>query len=201
MTIFYKLGNKLYINITNCCPCDCIFCIRNLTNSVGEADNLWLEHEPTLDEIKEAFDTLNYDLPNINEIVFCGYGEPMERAEDVIEIAKYIAKRIFVPLPLRLNTNGLVKLINPDFNISDLHILDSVSISLNADDANEYQRLTNSRFGHNSFNSLLDFAKEAQPYTSVILTVVEGTLTPERIQKCHQLAKSLNLPLRVRSSI
>ena len=194
MTIFYKLGNKLYINITNRCPCDCIFCIRNLTNSVGEADNLWLKREPTLDEIKKAFDA--YNLANINEIVFCGFGEPMERADDVIEITKYIKQKC--SLPVRLNTNGLVKLINPDFKIGDLHIVDSVSISLNADDAEEYMRLTNSRFGFYAFNSLLNFAKEAQFYTNIVLTVVEGTLSPERIQKCHQLAESLNMPLRVR---
>jgi len=197
MTIFYKLGNKLYINITNRCPCDCIFCIRNFTNSVGEADNLWLEREPTLEEIKKAFDACN--LTNIDEIVFCGYGEPMERANDVIEIAKYITKKTC--LHVRLNTNGLVKLINPDFKIHDLSVISSVSISLNADDAYEYKRLTNTRFGHYAFNSLLDFAKEAQFYTHVILTVVEGTLSPERIQKCYELAKNLNLPLRVRSSI
>ena len=197
MTIFYKLGNKLYINITNRCPCECVFCIRNLADSVGEADNLWLEREPTLEEIKKAFEACS--LINIDEIVFCGFGEPMERADDVIEITKYIKKATL--LPIRINTNGLVKLINPDFNISDLSVADSVSISLNANDADKYMRLINPRFGHCAFDSLLVFAKEAQLYTSVILTVVEGTISPESVQKCHQLAKSLNLPLRVRSSI
>ena len=56
MTIFYKFEGKMYINITNGCPCDCVFCIRKNGDSITDNDSLWLEHEPDFDEIKSAFE-------------------------------------------------------------------------------------------------------------------------------------------------
>ena len=194
MTIFYRLGNNLYVNITNYCPCACIFCIRNSTDSVGDAKTLWLEHEPAIDEIKQAFDQ-RQDLDEIDEIVFCGYGEPMTRANDVIDISAYIKEK--TSLKVRINTNGLVKFLVPSFEISKLAIVDSISVSLNADDAEEYMRLVNPQFGISSFDAVVDFAKEAKKYTDVVLTVLED-LAPERIENCRRLAKDLGLPLRVR---
>jgi len=194
MTIFYRLGQKLYVNITNKCPCNCTFCIRKFTDSVGDAKSLWLEREPTLDEIKAAFKS-RQDLQEISEIVFCGYGEPMERAEDVIEICKFMKS---LKIPIRINTNGLVRLINPAFDISALSAADSISISLNADDAEEYNRLTNPKFGIESYTEMLNFAKLASKHTAVTLTVVDA-LSPERIENCHRIAESLNLSLMVRS--
>ena len=196
MTIFYRLGQKLYVNITNTCPCDCEFCVRRFADGVGDAGNLWLEREPTLDEIKSAFDN-RQDLGQINEIVFCGYGEPMERANDVIKICEYI-KAALPEMPVRINTNGLVRLINPSFDIGKLAIADSISISLNADDAEEYTRLTNPRFGIFSYDEMLDFAVSAKNYTSVTFTVVD-TLSPERIDNCRRLSTDLGIPMHVRS--
>ena len=197
MTIFYRLENKLYINITNACPCDCVFCIRNLTDSVGSADTLWLPQEPTLAEIKNAFDEAQRrDLYEIDEIVFCGYGEPMTRANDVIEIAAYIKSK--TSLSVRINTNGLVKLLHPGFDIAKLSVIDSISVSLNADDAQEYLRITRPVFGLESYNALLDFIQEARNHTAVTLTVMEN-LDAERIENCKQLAKALNSVLRIRA--
>jgi len=196
MTIFYRLGQKLYINITNACPCACIFCIRNFSDSVGDAESLWLEREPTIDEIQSAFES-RQDLGQIDEIVFCGYGEPMERADDVIEICKMI-KNALPNMPIRINTNGLVWLIDSAFNISQLSLVDSVSVSLNADDADEYIRVTNPRFGLSAYDAMLEFVKAAKQYTKVTLTVVD-VLTPERIKNCNLLAEKLALPLVVRS--
>ncbi|MGN0655912.1 MAG: radical SAM protein, partial [Ruminiclostridium sp.] len=88
MKIFYDLNGSLYVNITNRCPCACTFCIRKNDNTVGENDSLWLEHEPTVAEIKAAFDEV--DASKYHEAVFCGYGEPMERPDELVEIAKYI---------------------------------------------------------------------------------------------------------------
>ena len=39
--IVYTFENKVYMNITNACPCKCKFCIRNNGDSVGEAKTLW----------------------------------------------------------------------------------------------------------------------------------------------------------------
>lgn len=75
-TIFYEVHNGLYVNLTNKCSCACTFCIRNSSNQVGNANTLWLDHDPSFKEAKEALDAINLDL--YEEIVFCGYGEPTE---------------------------------------------------------------------------------------------------------------------------
>ena len=194
MTIFYRLGSKIYVNITNTCPCACVFCIRNSTDTVGDAESLWLEREPTIDEIKQAFDA-RQDLHEIDEIVFCGYGEPMMRANDVVEIAHYMKNKI--SLPVRLNTNGLVKLIDPTFDMSRLAIVDSISVSLNADDAKEYLRIVQPIFGVQSYTALLEFVEEVKNYANVTLTIMDS-LAPERIAHCQKIANKLGVELRVR---
>ena len=195
MNLYYKLGSNLYVNITNLCSCDCLFCIRSTKNGVGSADNLWLEREPTLDELKEAF-AIQINQNEVNEIVFCGFGEPLERAEVAVNLARYIKQ--VVSIPVRLNTNGLVKLINPDFDICKLSIFDKISVSLNADTSKEYVNITRSRFGEESFDVMLDFAKSVHEFTKVQFTIVE-TLEHKRQKKCRQIAEGLNIPLYVRS--
>ncbi len=108
MTIAYEVGQNLYLNITNKCPCSCTFCIRKNADGAYGSDSLWLEHDP---EIKEIIDALeNMDYKKYNEIVFCGYGEPTERIDVLIETAKYIKENNGPKI--RINTNGLSDLIN-----------------------------------------------------------------------------------------
>ena len=52
--IVYRYGSRYYINMTNRCPCKCTFCVRNETPGLGDADSLWLNREPTADEVKDA---------------------------------------------------------------------------------------------------------------------------------------------------
>jgi len=200
MTIFYRLGKNLYANITNNCPCACVFCIRNVTDSVGDAPSLWLEREPTLSEILIAYDS-RQDLLEVDEVVFCGYGEPMTRAHDVIHIARYIRNNRLPSMSsspkVRLNTNGLVNFLCPGFDMKELAVFDSISVSLNADDAKEYDRLCKPCFGVGSFDAVVDFAKEARAYCNVVFTVMEN-LGAARIANCQVLADKINVPLRVR---
>ena len=79
MTILYELGSNLYVNLTNRCPCRCSFCIRQKSKSVGTGDDLWLEHEPDFDEVIQAFG--QKELSRYQTVVFCGYGEPLERID------------------------------------------------------------------------------------------------------------------------
>ena len=202
MTIAYRLGNKLYLNITNECSCNCVFCIRNNTDGVGDAKSLWLEREPSLEEIKVALDKKLMANSDIDEVVFCGYGEPMMRADIVIQISEYIKRNHSslyeksAPL-VRINTNGLAFLMQPGFDVRKLGVVDTVSISLNADDGQEYQRLAQPRY-EGAFESLLDFARQAKKYTSVVFSVVEGTISPERLENCMRIATDVGVPLRVR---
>lgn len=193
MSVFYRLGKNLYINITNRCPCNCIFCIRNITHTVGDAPSLWLDSEPTVQETIAEFN--HQDLRHVQEVVFCGYGEPMARAFDVLDIAKHIAASC--SLPLRLNTNGLVGMLHPSFDISNLAVFHTVSISLNAPNAQEYVALCQPEHGAIAYDSLLKFAQEIRPYTNVQLTVM-ATLAPQSIEKCRSIAAYIGVPLIVR---
>ncbi|MCL2698461.1 MAG: TatD family nuclease-associated radical SAM protein [Oscillospiraceae bacterium] len=187
------MRDKLYANVTNRCPCSCIFCLRDSGKGVGSAESLWLAHEPGYEEIITAFDAVNLD--GITEIVFCGYGEPMERADLVISVCKYIKQKC--TLPLRLNTNGLVTMINPGFDLSALAVFDSVSVSLNAADEAEYLRVTKPKFGAAAYTAMLFFAREAKKYTDIVLTIVD-IIGEEQIEQCRRLARSMDIPLRVR---
>lgn len=184
----------MYINITNGCPCDCVFCIRKNGDSIKDNDSLWLEHEPSFEEIKKAFDS--FDKSGISEAVFCGYGEPTVRADMLVKTAEYIKQNS--DMKIRLNTNGLVRLIHKDFDINRFKgLIDSVSVSLNAPDASRYNEVTRPSFGEKAFDEMLAFSKEMKEICTVGFTVVD-VISEEEISQCRSLAEKLGIPLRVR---
>ena len=195
MKIFYDLNGSLYANITNKCPCNCTFCIRHNDETVGENDSLWLEHEPTMDEIKAAFDEV--DTSKYGEVVFCGYGEPMERPEEVVETARYIKEK--TGMRVRINTNGLVSLMHPTFDLYTMRgAIDSISISLNASDPQKYLDITKSRFGLASYNSMLNFAILAHSFIPDVKFTVVDVIGKDEVEKCRERAADVGVPLRVR---
>ena len=126
MTILYKVHNNLYINLTNRCSSSCTFCLRQNRDSMEGSDSLWLEHEPSYEEVIDAFKNVNVD--DYDEIVFCGFGEPTERFDVLVKVAKYIKETY--NKPVRLNTNGQGNLINKRNIESELEgIVDTISIS------------------------------------------------------------------------
>lgn len=185
----------VYVNLTNRCPCACTFCLRQ-TKEMEEGHSLWLEEEPTVEDVIKEFQ--KYDLDDFHEVVFCGFGEPLERVEDVIQIAG-ILKHFRRDLPIRVNTNGLACLIHqrdvtPEFKGR----IDTVSISLNAPDAKEYDALTRSRFGIESFQAMLDFAASCLEYVPFVVMSVVDIIGEEKIKKCQAICDDLGVTLRVR---
>ena len=158
MTIFYEVHGGLYVNLTNRCPCSCTFCLRQTRDHMENSGPLWLEHEPTAEEIDVAL--AEFDLNKYKEVVFCGFGEPTERLDALLETAKKIrAKKADVKI--RINTNGLGDLIHQKSIAPQLEgIIDCVSISLNTPNPERYLELTRSRFGIGSFDAMLKFAEE-----------------------------------------
>lgn len=198
MTIFYEFGGKLYANITNKCPCACVFCIRKNGDSVGGNDSLWLPHEPDMEEMISAFEA--FDKTDLHELVFCGYGEPMSRAETLIEFAKYVKEN--TDMTIRINTNGLVALIDPFFDTEKMRgVIDSVSISLNAPDKESYLAVTKPKYGVASFNVMLDFAKKSKEIVGDVAFTVVDVITDEQISACQKLADNMGIPLRVRHNV
>ena len=198
MTITYTLGDNLYVNITNRCSNSCDFCIRNNGDSVGDAENLWLEREPTAAEIID--DIRRHDPSSYRELVFCGYGEPLERLDAIVEVVRELKKtrELFV----RINTNGQADLIHGRPTAHELEgLIDAVSISLNTADAESYDRVCHSEFGKAAFEALIAYASDCKKYVpSVTLSVVD-VIPPEEIEKCREIAKRAGVPLRVREMI
>ena len=160
MTITYKAKNGIYVNMTNRCPCACTFCLRQNAPGVYGSDPLWLEREPTVEEVEASLS--KWDLNSMDEVVFCGYGEPAERLKDLLEVAAWLKKNYTVKT--RINTNGLADLIWGEPTAPWLEgKIDAVSISLNAIDAEEYLRLTRSKFGIGSYDAMLRYTHEPLP--------------------------------------
>ena len=197
MTISYVVGDNLYLNLTNKCPCACTFCIRNHADGAYGSDPLWLEHEPDMDEIMA--DLRKRDLRKYREVVFCGYGEPTERLDVLLETAAYLRSREHCPR-LRLNTNGLGDLIHGRSIAKELcYALDCISISLNAPTEEEYMKVTRPKFA-NAFEGLQKFTKDCVKANraEIIMSVVD-VITPEQIEASKKLAEKLGAKLRVRT--
>ena len=190
-------GKNIYVNMTNRCPCNCVFCLRQ-TKKMMEGNSLWLKGgEPSVDQVMDLF--APYDLSVINELIFCGYGEPLERIVDVCEVIDRLKSK-YPDLKVRVNTNGLANLVHGrDITPELAGRFDTVSISLNAPDAEEFLALTRSKFGIGSFEALQEFAVLAKRHVpNVVMTVVEKVMSEDKIELCRKLCNDLGVTLRVR---
>ena len=196
-TITYDVKNGLYLNITNRCPCSCTFCIRNNGDHVYGSDPLWLDHEPSVPEICAAIDRV--DLDRYEEVVFCGYGEPTERLDALLETAAYIKKKSSVPI--RINTNGLSDLIHGERTAPKLAgLIDVVSVSLNATNKDDYLRLVRPKFGIGSFDAMLAFTKDCLEFVpDVRMTIVDTVTTKEEQEESRRICDELGVNLRIRA--
>ena len=195
MTILYPVGQHLYVNLTNKCPCACTFCIRQNGDGAYGSDSLWLEHDPDLDEIKAAF--AKWDLSQFTELVFCGYGEPTEALPMLLQTAAY-AKTLPGCPPIRLNTNGLSDLIHGESTASQFAgLIDTVSISLNAGTEKEYMAVTRPKWD-NAFEAMQKFALDCKKYVPKVMFTVVDVIPQSEIEAAQTVADRLGIPLRVR---
>ncbi len=198
MTILYPVRDGLYVNLTNRCPCACTFCLRQRAPGVYGSDSLWLEREPTAADVKAAFEAR--DWAACGEIVFCGYGEPTERLDVLLDVAAWVKARR-PEMRVRVNTNGLSDLINARPTAAEFAgKVDCLSISLNTDDPAEYEALCRPKFGAAAYPALLKFAAEAaRVVPDVRMTVVgEPVTSPEKQARCRAICDRLGVTLRVR---
>lgn len=197
MTITYPVYNGIYVNMTNRCPCACTFCLRKQSPSVYGSDPLWLDREPTVNEVCDNIDT--WDLSQYKEMVFCGYGEPTERLDDLLEVAKYIKSKS--DIKIRINTNGLADLIWKESTAPKLQgLIDTVSVSLNATNKEDYLKIVRPKFGIESYDAVLKFTKECTKYVpSVVMTVVDEVTSKEEQEICRKICESVGAMLRVRA--
>lgn len=188
--ITYPIRDSLYLNLTNRCTSSCVFCVRYYTDFV-KGHNLRLKKEPGAKELIDAIG----DPKRYKEIVFCGYGEPLIRLDVVKEVAKAVKETGGM---VRIDTNGHANLVHKRNILPELKgLVDSMSISLDADDADKYYKICQPAFGRETYKAVIEFIKEAKKYIpNVTVTVVR---MPEiDIPKCEEIASELGVKLRVR---
>jgi len=165
LSFTYQIGQSLYVNVTNRCNADCVFCDRK-GMAVISGYNLKMKksEEPEAEiYIKEIGDPTKY-----KEIVFCGYGEPTIRWDIVKQIAGYVKNN---GGKTRMNSDGHGNFINKrDITPELKNLIDTVSISLNSTDPGQYGKLM--RVDPSLHAEMVDFAKKAINYTHVVMSIV-----------------------------
>ena len=199
-TFAYIVNDGIYLNITNRCTNDCSFCLRNNGDTAYGSDSLWLNREPEAEEVIKQVKDIFFD--ECKSFVFCGYGEPTCRFRTLIKTAELL-KELYPEIPIRLNTNGQSELINGSESTAELFgLIDSVSISLNSCNADDYDNLCHSVFGKKAFDSMLNFGKNCVgKIPSVQFSVVEETLSDENIEICKEIVEKIGAKMRVRKFI
>jgi len=195
--ITYQIGDSLYLNITNRCTNECTFCVRYKTRIFNGKYPLWLDREPTTEEILKAIG----DPKRYKEIVFCGYGEPLIRLETVKEVARKIKGHESWVLghgSIRIDTNGEANLFYQRNILPEIKgLIDSISISLNAENAEVYDKLCRSIYGKKAFDAIIEFIKESKKHIpEVEITVVDLPKIDKKA--CEKIAKDLGVKFRVR---
>ncbi len=196
--IVYEFDGSLYLNITNECPCRCVFCVRDIKDTMGTGTDMWHEKTPSFEEIKAALDSA--DISKYQTVVFCGYGEPTCEFENLIKTAKYVKEKY--GKRVRVNTNGLGCLYNGrDITKELCENVYAVSVSLNAPNKEKYLKLTRNEFGMDSYDAMLDFTRKCvESGISVRMTVVD-ILTDEEIKECAEIAESIGAKFDARGLI
>lgn len=219
--LVYELDGKIYINLTNKCTNDCIFCLRNDKDDV-KGQKLWLDDENSTaeDVIKQfniqveklkSFDTssnysvvqpFNPSTVQLSEVIFCGYGEPLLKLDVLKGVAKYIKEK-YPQTKIRINTNGHANYVYKRDIVPELKgLVDTISVSLNGESSQEYDELSQPVF-EGAYDEVKKFIKScADNEIETVASVVEGYKGRHlNLVKCEQIATSLGAKFRVREWI
>jgi TatD DNase family protein len=188
--IAYRIRNSLYLNITNRCSNRCSFCAK-FEDFTVKGHYLLLDHEPRFSEVMAAV----AEHGGYDEVVFCGYGEPLLRLDLVKEVAAELKKQ---GVRTRINTDGQANLVYGRNILPELAgLIDCVSVSLNAADADTYHRLCHTPFGTAGFEGVCDFLRQAK--ASIPQVVASAVTVPGLdVQQVRELALSLGVEFRER---
>jgi cyclic pyranopterin phosphate synthase len=197
-SVVYWLGNSIYLNVTNRCSNSCYFCFRKFKNGIREF-NLKLEKEPTSEEVIEELRKV-INRKNWSEVVFCGFGEPLERLNLVLEVTRWVKKHYWKAV--RVDTNGQGYLLNKGRDVvRELKEagVDKVSVSLNAYDKATYNQVCKPVF-EDAYENVLEFIKKAKE--EGLETEATAVTIPEvDLAKVKELAENMGVKFSVREYI
>lgn len=199
--IVYFLYDKAYINITNVCTNACRFCVRDIKDDV-KGSNLWLEDdnvkaEDVIKQIEENKEKIKIH----NELTFCGYGEPLSRFEEVKKVCEYV-KKTMPEVKIRINTNGHGNFLAEKNIVPELKpLINSISISLNAQDEEKYNKISQPKI-KNAYKEMLNFAKLCiEEGIDTTLSIVGGFDPEIDVRECEKIALNLGAKFRNREWI
>ena len=199
--LVYTLDGKIYINLTNRCTNDCIFCLRKDKDDV-KGQELWLDDEnSTTGDVVEQFENIYKNTPS-KEVIFCGYGEPMLKFDVLKSVAEYI-KKTYPETKIRVNTNGHANYVYKRNVVHECKgLIDEFSVSLNGSTKEEYNELSQPKF-EGAYYEVKKFIKTCSDEGfSVVTSVVEGYKGRHLdLKKCEQIVKDLGAKFRVREWI
>ncbi len=191
-SIVYKIRRSLYINLTNECTLSCTFCGKKRSYFV-KGHYLKLEREPSVEEVLSEIKC--YSRDSFDEVVFCGYGEPLLRLDKVKEIGRELKS---TGIKTRIDTDGLANLVYRRNIVPELSgMIDCVSVSLNAPDEETYAKICPSPYGREAWRHACEFVKECTKFIpEVIITAV--SLPSISYEDMDKLAKTLGVKFRIR---
>jgi len=195
--VVYWLGNNLYLNITNRCSNNCYFCFRNFTQNL-KGFNLKLREEPSpeevITELQKVINRRDWD-----EIVFCGFGEPLERLDCVLSVTRWIKK--YFGKVVRIDTNGQGFLLNRERDVVE-ELKEAgvgrISVSLNAHDKPTYTKICKPNF-EDAYESVLEFVEKTAKEFDLEITAV--TVPEVDVSKVQEIAMKMGVKFRVRRLI
>ncbi len=207
-TLVYLLDEKIYINLTNNCTNRCVFCLRQDKDDVC-GQQMWLDSEnfdanAVIEQLEQTIKKqLDAGKPqSLNEIIFCGYGEPLLKLELLKEVAQYIRTN-YPQTKIRVNSNGHANAVYKRNVAPELKpLIDDISVSLNASNAQEYNELSQPNI-ENAYDAVKDFIKScADAGISTTASVVENYKGKHLdLEECEKIAMSLGAKFRVREWI
>ena len=193
----YLLDGKVYINLTNSCTNDCVFCIRSIKEDVVGA-NLFLNTENVkAEDVIAQLEAMHNKLSS--EIIFCGYGEPMLKLDVIKKVAKYIKEK-YPNTVLRINTNGHANLVYKRNVLPELKgLIDKFSVSLNGENEEVYNELSQPHI-EGAYEGVKEFialaVKEGFDTTATIVTGYKNYKVD--MPKCIEITKELGANFRER---
>jgi TatD DNase family protein len=188
--ITYEIRNSLYLNITTECTNACYFCVRFQTDLV-KGYNLHIDYQPTQEEILKAIG----DPTRYRSIVFCGYGEPTLRLDIIKAVCQFVKQHGSY---VRLVTNGHGNLIHGRNIVPELKgLVDMVDVSLNAENAELYEKICHPLYGPETYEKVKEFIRECVKYIPTVEATVVG-VKEINIDKCKEIALELGAQFRFR---
>ena len=216
-TLVYSINNEpnpstVYVNLTNACTNSCVFCLREQKDDVCGAE-MWHDDNYTLQDVIEQFKGFLTPPPiplpqgvgeatTLQNVVFCGYGEPFLKKDMMKAFAQYLRKN-YPEIKIRVNTNGHANAIYKT-NVAEEFkgLLDEASVSLNSDNVEQYNEICQPKI-ENAYEAVKDFLRSCKKagiktYASIVTGFDEREIN---VENCERIAHELGAEFRNREFI